>query len=40
MYFRVRREFIEYRSLYNTIMATKLNYTIEELAEIQERSVV
>uniref|UniRef100_A0A7I4XY83 Calponin-homology (CH) domain-containing protein n=1 Tax=Haemonchus contortus TaxID=6289 RepID=A0A7I4XY83_HAECO len=37
MYFRVRREFIEYRSLYNTIMATKLNYTIEELALIQER---
>ncbi|PIO68082.1 hypothetical protein TELCIR_10148, partial [Teladorsagia circumcincta] len=37
MYFRVRREFIEYRSLYNTIMATKLNYTIEELSLIQER---
>ncbi|VDL73916.1 unnamed protein product [Nippostrongylus brasiliensis] len=37
MYFRVRREFIEYRSLYNTIIATKFNYTIDELAQIQER---
>ncbi|KIH67654.1 hypothetical protein ANCDUO_02014 [Ancylostoma duodenale] len=37
MYFRLRREFIEYRSVFNTIMATKLNFTVEELTEIQER---
>ncbi|EPB74706.1 hypothetical protein ANCCEY_06189 [Ancylostoma ceylanicum] len=37
MYFRLRREFIEYRSVFNTIMATKLNFTVGELTEIQER---
>ncbi|KAJ1374413.1 CAMSAP CH domain [Parelaphostrongylus tenuis] len=37
IYFRVRREFIEYRCLYNTIMATKFNFTLEELNDIQEK---
>ncbi|KJH52968.1 hypothetical protein DICVIV_00837 [Dictyocaulus viviparus] len=36
-YFRILHEFVEYRCIFNTIMATKFNFTLEELSEIQTR---
>ena len=37
VYFRIRREFLEYRSVFNTIMATKMDFSVEELAEIERK---
>ncbi|CAD6184179.1 unnamed protein product [Caenorhabditis auriculariae] len=34
---RIRREFIEHRTLFNTIMATKMDYTLEELVEMEKK---
>ncbi|EGT50695.1 hypothetical protein CAEBREN_32304 [Caenorhabditis brenneri] len=34
---RIRREFIEHRPLFNTIIVTKVNYDVEELVEIEKK---
>ena len=39
VYFRIRREYVEYRTLFSTIMATKMNYTVDELTDIEKRLV-
>uniref|UniRef100_A0A1I7WTZ7 DHC_N1 domain-containing protein n=1 Tax=Heterorhabditis bacteriophora TaxID=37862 RepID=A0A1I7WTZ7_HETBA len=37
VYFRVRKEFVEYRSIFNTIMVSRNSFTVEELAEIEKK---
>uniref|UniRef100_A0A8R1HXP6 Calponin-homology (CH) domain-containing protein n=1 Tax=Caenorhabditis japonica TaxID=281687 RepID=A0A8R1HXP6_CAEJA len=34
---RIRREFIEHRPLFNTIIVTKVNYDVDELVEIENK---
>ena len=36
-YFRLRKEFLEYRHTYQTILATRNNYTVEELSDIEHK---
>ncbi|CAI4225795.1 unnamed protein product [Auanema sp. JU1783] len=37
VYFRVRKEFVEYRSLYNAIMSSRMNFTVQELTDIERK---